>query len=44
MGSIAAAMRTRWESERVIVPLKPGNAGGGKDPCFRHAFEEVEGR
>ena len=43
-GSIAAAMRTRWESERVIVPLKPGNAGGGKDPCFRRAFEEVEGR
>ena len=42
--SIAAAMRTRWESERVIVLLKPGNAGGGKDPCFRHAFEEVEDR
>jgi hypothetical protein len=44
LASIAAAMRTRWESERVIVLLKPGNAGGGKDPCFRHAFEEVEDR
>ena len=44
MSSIDAAMRTRWESERVIVLVKPGNAGGGKDPCFRRAFEEVEGR
>ena len=43
-GSIDAAMRTRWESERVIVLLKPCNAGGGKDPCFRRAFEDVEGR
>ena len=37
-GSIAAAMRTRWESERVIVLVKPGTGGGGKDPCFRRAF------
>ena len=44
MSSIVAAMRNRWESERVIVLVKPGNAGGGKDPCFRRAFEEVEGR
>jgi hypothetical protein len=22
------------KSERVVVPLKPGNAGGGKGPCF----------
>jgi hypothetical protein len=44
LSSIAAAMRTRWESERVIVPVKPGNAGGGKGPCFRRAFEEVEER
>ena len=36
--------RHRWVSDRVIVPLKPGNAGGGKDPCFRRAFEEVEDR
>ena len=44
LSSIAAAMRTRWESEGVVVPSKPGNAGGGKDPCFRRAFEEVEER
>jgi len=41
---LEAAYRPRWESERVIVPMKPGNAGGGKDPCFRRAFEEVEER
>jgi hypothetical protein len=41
---IDAAMRTRWESERAIVLAKPGNAGGGKGPCFRRAFEEVEER
>ena len=44
VSSIAAAMRTRWESERVVVLAKPGNAGGGKDPCFRRAFKEVEER
>ena len=27
---------------RVIVPLKPGNAGGGKDPDFWCAFEDGE--
>jgi hypothetical protein len=26
--------RHRWESDRVVVPLNPGNAGGGKDPDF----------
>jgi len=30
------------ESERVIVPLKPGNAGGGKDPHFWNASKEAE--
>jgi hypothetical protein len=30
------------ESERVIVPKKPGNAGRGKDPYFWNAFEEAE--
>ena len=29
-------------SDRVIVPLKPGNSGGGKDPDFWYAFEEAE--
>jgi len=32
------------KSERVTVPLMPGNAGGGKDPYFRCAFEEGEER
>ena len=27
------------ESERSIVPLKPGNSGGGKGPYFWDAFE-----
>ena len=32
------------ESERAIVLLKPGNAGGGKAPCFWDAFEGNEKR
>ena len=33
------------ESDGLIVPTKPGNAGGGKEPCFWDAFETVkEGR
>jgi hypothetical protein len=37
----------RWtggESDRVVVPTKPGNSGGGKDPDFRCAFEDGEGK
>ena len=34
----------RRESDRVIVPLRPGNAGGGKDPDFWCAFDEDEDR
>ena len=34
--------RPSRESERVIIPLKPGNAGGGKDPHFWNASEAVE--
>jgi hypothetical protein len=33
----------RWfgrKSERVMVPLKPGNAGGGKSPDFWRACED----
>jgi hypothetical protein len=30
------------ESERVIVPLKLGNAGGEKGPHFWNAFEEAK--
>ena len=32
------------DSERAIVLLKPGNAGGGKGPHFWSAFEAVEDR
>ena len=32
------------ESERVIVPWKPGNVGGRKDPHFWNASEEAEDR
>jgi len=35
----------RWfarESDGVVVPLKPGNAGGGKDPDFWYVFEANE--
>lgn len=32
------------ESEGPIVPGKPGNAGGGKGPCFWDASEEGETR
>ena len=24
-----------WVAERLVVPLKPGNAGGGKGPPFK---------
>ena len=29
-------------AERPVVPLKPGNAGGGKGPDFWCAFEDGE--
>ena len=34
----AGGWRSGRESDRVIVPLKPGNAGGGKDPDFWYAW------
>ena len=30
------------ELDRVVVPGKPGNSGGGKDPDFWSADEESE--
>jgi len=36
--------RLRWESDGDIVPMKPGNSGGGKDPDFWSAFEDGEDR
>ena len=38
----AVRHRSERESDRVVVPLKPGNAGGGKDPDFWCAFEDGE--
>ena len=38
--NIAERRRLWRESDRVIRPLKPGNAGGGKDPDFWCAFED----
>jgi hypothetical protein len=31
--------RPAGESERPIVPWKPGNAGGGKGPWFKRSVE-----
>jgi hypothetical protein len=36
--------RSGWVSDRVTVPLRPGNAGGGKDPDFWCAFNQAEDR
>ena len=41
---VIAGWRPGRESERGVVPLRPGNSGGGKAPCFRRAFEEGEDR
>ena len=40
----AARRRSVRESDRVVVPPKPGNAGGGKDPDFWCVFEANEVR
>ena len=37
-----SARRPRRESDRVVGPLRPGNAGGGKGPDFWCAFEDGE--
>jgi hypothetical protein len=31
-------------AEGLVVPRKPGNAGGGKEPWFRGADEAARGR
>ena len=40
----AEEQRSMRGSDRVIVPLKPGNAGGGKGPDFWCVFEANEVR
>jgi hypothetical protein len=42
--TLSTGWRPSRKSERVTVPQMPGNAGGGKDPYFRCAFEEGEER
>ncbi len=44
VSSVALGGELMWESDRVMVPLRPGNAGGGKDPDFRRAFDDGEDR
>ena len=39
---VVAERRPRRVSDRVVVPLKPGNSGGGKDPDFWRAFDAGE--
>src|SRR5579863_564746 len=36
--------RTGREADRVVVPSKQGNSGGGKGPDLRHAIEDGEDR
>jgi len=38
----AVRRRSARESDRVIRPMKPGNAGGGKGPDFWCAFDGEE--
>jgi hypothetical protein len=40
----AKGHRSMRESDRVVVPPKPGNVGGGKDPDFWCVFEANEVR
>jgi hypothetical protein len=40
----ASRGRPGWVSDRVAVPSRPGNAGGGKDPDFWCAFDQAEDR
>ena len=39
----AFGRRRRRESDRAVVPARPGNAGGGKGPDFWCAFERSRG-
>ena len=42
--NVSLRERTIWTSEGATVLSKPGNAGGGRGPCLRHACNGVEGR
>ena len=32
--NVVTGWRCWWESDRVVLPMKPGNAGRGKGPDF----------
>ena len=34
-----ASLGPLWKSEGLIVPRKPGNSGGGREPWFGHSSE-----
>ena len=40
--NVVVRRRLGRESDRVVVPRKPGNSGGGKAPDFWSADEEGE--
>ena len=40
-GNGSIGRRARQESEGLIVLLKPGNAGGGKEPWFEVRWNEL---
>src|SRR5437870_6914483 len=40
--NVACRRRLERESDRGVRPLRPGNAGGGKDPDFRCASQDGE--
>ncbi len=42
--NVADRRRLGWVSDRVVVLLRPGNAGGGKGPDFWCAFNQAEDR
>jgi hypothetical protein len=42
--NVVAGRRLRRVSDRVVILLRLGNASGGKDPDFWHAFEGAEDR
>ena len=33
-----------WVAERLVVPVKPGNSGGGKEPWVRVSVDAVRAR
>jgi hypothetical protein len=36
----ASERRPEWKSDRIVVPMKPSNFGGGKSPDFWYVSQE----